>query len=728
MNYELYNGDYLNDTPLTEPPKPKFNSMKIKILMEILLLSVMTSCNMQKEVNETNPLLAEWKTPHQTPPFQEIKHEHFVPAIDSALKEAKEQVDVIINGAEKPSFQNTIVALEESGEKLDHITSVLFNLNSAETDDTIQAIAREVSPKLSEFSNYVTLNDQLFAKVKAVYQQKEKLNLTPHDLQLLEKKYLGFVRSGANLEADAKKRYAEITTELSQLSLKFGENILAETNAWQLLITDEKDLAGIPDAEREAAAQASKIKGKTGWLFTLQGPSFTGFMKYADNRKLRGEMYRAYTSRGFQKNDKNNEEIIRKTVNLKMEKAKLLGFNNHAEYVLAERMAENPKRVNDFLSQLYTASRPAAEKEFFEVQNFAKSNGLKDPLMQWDWSYYSEKLKNASYGFDEQQVKPYFQLEKVREGVFELAKRLYGLSFRENKAIPVYHPDATAYEVYDQDSTFLSVLYLDFFPREGKNGGAWMNDLRAESKINGKDVRPVITVVCNFTKPTETKPSLLTFNEVTTFLHEFGHALHGMLANTVYPSQSGTNVYRDFVELPSQVMENWATQKEWLDLFAFHYQTGEKIPAELVQKLIDAENFQAGYACQRQLSFGMNDMAWHSITEPMNGDIVEFEQKAIAPTELFKPIEGSCLSSAFTHIFAGGYAAGYYGYKWAEVLDADAFSQFRKNGIFDKATADSFRKNILEKGGTEHPMKLFVAFRGQEPSIEPLLERSGLKN
>ena len=701
--------------------------MKNSLLIVLLLLSGMTESYSQNEVKETNPLLMEWNTPHQTPPFQKIKHEHFIPAIDVALKDAKNEVDIVINSADQPTFQNTIVALEVAGEKLEQVTSVLFNLNSAETDDEIQAIAREVSPKLSEFSNYISLNEKLFGKVKAVYAQKEKLNLSAQDLQLLEKKFLGFVRSGANLEGKAKKRYAEITTELSQLSLQFGENVLAETNAYQLLVTDQKDLAGLPDSEREAATQTAKSKGKEGWVFTLQGPSFVGFMKYADNGKLREVMYRAYTSRGFQKNDKNNEEIIRKTVNLKLEKAKLLGFKNHGEYVLAERMAENPQRVNDFINQLHVASRPAAEKEFTEVQVYAKNHGLKDQLQRWDWSYYSEKLKNSNYGFDEQQVKPYFKLEKVRDGVFDLATRLYGLTFKENKAIPVYHPDATAYEVFDEDGSFLSVLYLDFFPRKGKNGGAWMNDLRAESKVNGKDVRPIITVVCNFTKPTETKPSLLTFNEVTTFLHEFGHALHGMMAKTVYPSQSGTNVYRDFVELPSQVMENWATQKEWLDLFAVHYETGEKIPAELVQKLIAAENFQAGYGSERQLSFGMNDMAWHSITEPMIGDIVEFEQKAIASTEFFKPVDGSCLSSAFSHIFAGGYAAGYYGYKWAEVLDADAFSQFKKNGIFDKATATSFRKNILEKGGTEHPMKLYVAFRGQEPSIEPLLERSGLK-
>jgi peptidyl-dipeptidase Dcp len=700
----------------------------VKYLFSIfLLISCMTACNLNDKTKETNPLLSDWNTPHQTPPFPEIKHEHFVPAIDETLKEAKEEADAIINRTDAPTFQNTIVALEVSGEKLERVTSVLFNLNSAETDDTIQAIAREVSPKLSEFSNYISLNEKLFGKVKAVYEIRNQLNLSAEDLQLLEKKYLGFVRSGANLVGDAKKRYAEITTELSKLSLQFGENVLAETNSYQLLVTDKKDLAGLPESECEAAAQVAKAKGKEGWLFTLQGPSFVGFMKYADNQNLREQMYRAYTSRGYQKNDKNNEEIIRKTVNLKLEKARLLGFKNHAEYVLAERMAENPSRVNTFLTQLHKASRPAAEKEYAEVQAFAKKQELKEQLKRWDWSYYSEKLKNASYGFDEQQVKPYFQLEKVQTGVFELATRLYGLTFKENKTIPVYHPDATAYEVYDQDGSFLSVLYLDFFPREGKSGGAWMNDLRPESKVNGKEIRPIITVVCNFTKPTETKPSLLTFNEVTTFLHEFGHALHGMLANTVYPSHSGTNVYRDFVELPSQVMENWATQKEWLDLFAVHYKTGEKIPAELVRKLIDAENFQAGYASERQLSFGMNDLAWHTITEPMTGDIVDFERKAIVSTELFEPVAGSCLSSAFSHIFSGGYAAGYYGYKWAEVLDADAFSVFKKNGIFDKATATSFRKNILEKGGTEHPMTLYKAFRGEEPSVNALLERSGLK-
>ena len=681
----------------------------------------------QNTQSESNPLLAEWLTPHQTPPFNLIKHEHFIPAIDLALLETRGEVDQIIKSKDTPTFENVIVALEICGDKLEKATSVLFNLNHAETDDTIQAITREVSPKLSEFSNYISLNEELFAKVKELYNKKEQLELNAEDLHLLEKKYLGFVRSGANLEGEAKIRYAQITTELAQLSLQFGEHILAETNGYELLLTDPQELAGLPESELEAAAQTAKSKKKKGWLFSLQGPSFVGFMKYADSRILREKLYRAYTSRGYQKNENNNEKIICKIVNLKLEKANLLGFNTHAEYVLAEQMAETPARVNNFLQELHTASRPAAQKEYAEVVEFAKAQGLQEPLQRWDWSYYSEKLKNESYGFDEQQVKPYFQLEKVRDGVFDLSSRLYGLTFKENKQIPVYHADATGYEVFDQDGSFISVLYLDFFPREGKSGGAWMNDLRPASHVNGKVIRPIITIVCNFTKPTATKPSLLTFNEVTTLLHEFGHALHGMLANTTYASHSGTNVYRDFVELPSQIMENWATQKEWLDLFAFHYKKGDQIPSELVEKLIKAENFQAGYACERQLSFGFNDMAWHSITEPMNGGIVPFEQAAIAPTELFAPVEGSSLSTAFSHIFGGGYSAGYYGYKWAEVLDADAFSLFKTNGIFDKKTASSFRKNILEKGGTEHPMALYKAFRGQEPGIDALLERSGLK-
>jgi len=681
---------------------------------------------MTNENKGVNPLLTEWETVHQTPPFKEIKNEHFVQAIDQLLEEAKTEVDGIINNSETPTFNNTIRALELSGKKLSRATTILFNLNSAETDETIQNIAREVSPKLSAYHNYVSLNGKLFQRVKVVYNQKDQLQLTTEDLKLLDDSYKGFVRSGANLEGIAKERFAEINTELAKLSLHFGENVLAETNAYQLLITDKMDLAGLPESEIEAAAQLAKAKNKEGWMFNLQGPGYVAFMKFADNRKLREEIYRAYNSRGYHQNSNNNEQTVSQIVDLRLERAKLLGYTNHAAYVLEERMAESPARVNAFLEQLHVASRPAALQDQSDVQAYAKSSGFKDQLERWDWSYWSERLKNERYGFDEQAVKPYFKLENVIGGVFELARRLYGISFKEKSDIQVYHPDVKAYEVFDEDGSFLSVLYLDFFPREGKRGGAWMTEYRSQSKPDGTNIRPIVSIVTNFTKPTDTKPSLLTFYEVSTFLHEFGHGLHGMFANTVYEGLSGTSVYRDFVELPSQIMENWAIEKDFLDIFAVNYQTGEKIPAELVQRLIKSKNFQAGTLSERQLSFGMNDMAWHSITDPVTCSVVEFERKSLTPTDLFPPLEGFCLSTSFSHIFAGGYAAGYYGYKWAEVLDADAFSVFKKNGIFDRATAESFRKNILEKGGTAHPMALYKAFRGEEPSITPLLEREGL--
>jgi len=700
---------------------------KLILFITMILFSITACRNGASNADESNPLLATWNTLHQTPPFDEIENKHFIPAFDAALKEARDEVDKIIEDKAEPTFENTIIALEKSGERLSKIRSVLFNLNSAETSDEIQSITRDVSPKLTEFSNYISLNEKLFEKVKSVYEKRASLNLDPEELRLLESNYKGFVRSGANLEGDAKKRYAEITTELAKLTLKFGENVLAETNAYSLHITNEDDLAGLPESVREAAAQMAKSKGKQGWMFNLQFPSYGPFLKYADNRKLREEIYRASASRGYNNNDNNNKEVINSIVALRLEKARLLGFNTHADYVLAERMAETPERVKDFISELHNASRPVAVKEYEEVQRFATSKGLKGKVERWDWAYYSEKLKTEKFGFDEQQLKPYFQLEKVQEGIFELANRLYGITFMENKEIPVYHQDVKAYEVFDADGSFLSVLYLDFFPREGKRAGAWMTSFRQQSNMDGEAVRPQVSIVCNFTKPTESKPSLLTFQEVTTFLHEFGHSLHGMLANSTYPSLSGTNVYWDFVELPSQIMENWAVEKEWLDLFAVHYETGEKIPSDLVDKLIEARNFQAGYYSERQLSFGMVDMAWHTLSGPVSENIVEFEKRAMEPTELFPEIEGSCFSSAFSHIFAGGYSAGYYSYKWAEVLDADAFSLFKRNGIFDRKTAQAFRNEILSKGGTRHPMELYKAFRGQEPTTDALLERNGLK-
>ncbi len=700
--------------------------MRSLVIVGTLILAGLIFTNMKIENKALNPLLVEWKTVHQTPPFQEIRHEHFIPAIDQLLAEAKSEVNAVIDNPAAPTFENTIQALEVSGKRLSRATTILFNLNSAETDDTIQAITREVSPKLSEYHNYVSLNSKLFQRVKAVYQQKDQLKLTSEDLKLLEDSYKGFVRSGANLEGAARDRFAEINTELARQSLIFGENVLAETNAYQLIVADKKDLAGLPKSEVEAASHLAKAKKKEGWMFNLQGPGYIAFLKYADNRKLREELYKAYNSRAFHSNGNNNEEVIRKIVNLRLERAKLLGYPNHAAFVLEERMAETPEKVNAFLQQLHEASRPFAQKDMEEVKAFAKSRGFSETLERWDWSYWSEKLKNERYGFDEQAVKPYFKLENVIGGVFELAHRLYGITFKESKDMQVYHPDVKVYEVFDKDGSFLAVLYLDFFPREGKRGGAWMTEYRGQSNLGGDNIRPVVSIVTNFTKPTDSKPSLLTFYEVSTFLHEFGHGLHGMFANTRYEGLSGTAVYRDFVELPSQIMENFAVQKDFLDLFAVHYQTGEKISAELVDRLIKSKNFQSGTQSERQLSFGMNDMAWHSIVKPETGSVVDFEMKAFAATDLFPPLDGYCVSTSFSHIFAGGYAAGYYGYKWAEVLDADAFSLFRKNGIFDKNTAESFRRNILEKGGTAHPMLLYKAFRGQEPSVVPLLEREGM--
>ena len=692
----------------------------------LILLIFITSCKTNHQMN-SNPLLADWNTPHQTAPFKLIKVEHFMPAFEISIENAKKEIDAIIENTETPNFDNTIIALELAGTKLNRIASVMYNLNSAETSDELQTVARDASPKLTEFGNYVSLNEKLFAKIKILHEKRNELDLNSEQAFLLEKTYKDFVRQGAALEGDAKKRYAEISTELAKLALKFGENVLAETNAYSMLITDKKDLSGLPEGVIEAAAQTAKAKEKEGWMFNLQFPSYYPFLQFADNRKLRKEIYLASGSRAFKDNEFNNEKNIKEIVSLRLELAQLLGFGNYAEYVLEERMAQTPEKVNNFIADLHKPSKPAAQKEAAEVLALAKKEGFDGQLERWDWAYYTEKLKAEKYGFNEEEVRPYFQLEKVQDGVFELAHRLFGLSFKENKEIQVYHQDVGAYEVYDEDGSFLSVLYLDFFPRDGKRGGAWSGDYRPQSNIKENSIRPVITVVCNFTKPTPSKPSLLTFREVETFLHEFGHALHGMLANTTYPSLSGTNVYWDFVELPSQIMENWASEKEWLNLFAMHYQTGEKLPDVLIKKLIKSKNYLAGYGSDRQLSLGMTDMAWHSISEPVTANVYDYEKEAMQDTDLFPEVKETCLSTAFSHIFAGGYAAGYYSYKWAEVLDADAFAAFKENGIFDKATATSFRKNILEKGGTQHPMELYVKFRGQEPKVDALLERSGLK-
>lgn len=677
-------------------------------------------------MTDNNPLLQEFNTPHQTPPFTQIQTAHYIPAFTAAMEEGRAEIKAIIDNPATPDFNNTIEALEKAGNKLSRISSIFFNLNSAETSEAIQEVAREVSPLLSEYGNDIWLNEALFARVKAVYEQKDKLTLSTEQATLLDNTYKGFVRRGALLNAEDKQKYRNITAELSKLSLQFGENLLAETNDYKLHITDEADLAGLPEAVREAAQQLAESEGKEGWMFSLHAPSMLPFMQYADQRELREQLFRASTKRGNQDNQNDNKANILRQAELRLAKAQLLGYRSHADYVLEERMAQSADKVNAFLNELFEKSFPFAQEDVAQVAAFAKQQGLEGELQRWDFAYYSEKLKTSLFDLNEEMTKPYFQLEKVKTGIFDLTNKLWGLSYKLNKDIPVYHPDVFAYEVFNRDEQVISVLYLDFHPRKGKQGGAWMTSFRDQHMENGQNIIPHVSVVCNFTPPTASRPSLLTFNEVTTFLHEFGHALHGMLSEVTYESLSGTNVYRDFVELPSQIMENWALEKEWLQDVAVHYQTGETMPEDLIQKIIAADNFQSGYLTVRQLSFGFNDMAWHSITEPLATDAISFEKAAMAKTELFPEVAGSCFSTAFGHIFDGGYAAGYYGYKWAEVLDADAYALFKEKGIFDQATAESFREHILSKGGTRHPMDLYIAFRGAEPSVEALLLRSGL--
>jgi peptidyl-dipeptidase Dcp len=691
------------------------------------LMLVLIIMNFSMGYAQVNPLLREFNTPHQTAPFTDIKNEHFIPAFTEAVKQGEGEIKSITENPEIPSFDNTIIALERSGQLLSRTAGIFFNLLSAETNDELQKIAQEVSPMLTKYQNDITLNPVLYKRIKSVYSQKDQLKLTSEQQTLLDNTYLSFVRQGADLSDTGKERFREISTELSKLTLQFDNNVLKETNSYELHITDKDELAGLPESSLEAASAKAKEKNKEGWIFDITMPSYLPFMKYADNRLLRKELYLAYSSKAFKGNEYDNRDNIRKIVNLRLEMANLLGYPDYAAYVLERRMATNAEGVYKLLDDLYNASYSVALKEKAEIEAFAVKTGFKGELMPWDWSYYSEKLKVEKYDLNDEMLKPYFELNKVVKGVFGLATELYGISFKANKDIEVYHEEVIPYEVYDRDGRFLAVLYTDFHPRPGKQGGAWMNDFKGQWKEDGADSRPHVTIVMNFTRPTETKPALLTFNEVETFMHEFGHALHGMLADVNYASLSGTNVYRDFVELPSQIMENWAVEKDFLDRFAEHYQTGEKIPVTLVNKIKESQNYLAGYLSIRQLSFGYLDMAWHTLQETFNGDVKDFEEKAWGKTRIFPVIEEVCMSTQFGHLFAGGYAAGYYGYKWAEVLDADAFSLFKEKGLFNKEVAKSFRTNILEKGGTEHPMLLYKRFRGHEPAVDALLERSGLK-
>lgn len=659
-------------------------------------------------------------------PFDAIQNEDYKPAIEAAIAQARQEIDLITNNPDPATFENTIAALDYAGYQLDRVTSIFFNLNSAETNETIQKTAQEVSPLLSEFSNDITLNEALFKRVKNVYDSRESLNLTREEEVLLDKRYKGFSRNGANLAEDKKARLREIDTELSKLSLTFGENVLAETNKFELHLTDEADLAGLPESTKEAAAQTAEEKGKEGWVFTLEYPSYIPFMKYAENRELRKKIAIAFGAKGFHNDELDNQENVLKIVNLRQERANLLGYKTHAHFVLEERMAKSPENVERFLQDLLEKAKPAAEREFVQLANFAKKHDGIEELQKWDSAFYSEKLKQELFELDDEQLKPYFKLENVIDGVFTIAQKLYKLRFVEVQDIPKYHKDVKTYQVFDDQDNFIAIFYADFHPRAGKRAGAWMTQYKGQFKKDGVNERPHVSNVCNFTKPTASKPSLLTFNEVTTLFHEFGHGLHGMLANTTYPSLSGPSVYWDFVELPSQVLENWCYEPEALELFAKHYETGETIPMVLIDKIKKAANFQEGMQTLRQLSFGILDMSWHGADPSGITDVKAHEKAAFENTKLYPDVAENCMSVSFSHIFQGGYSSGYYSYKWAEVLDADAFAYFKENGIFNAEVAQKFKDHVLSQGGTEDPMVLYKRFRGKEPNPEALLKRAGL--
>ncbi len=670
----------------------------------------------------SNPLLQ----PFDEAPFSQIESHHFQPAFEEAIRLGRKEIDNITNQTAAPTFENTIAALDYAAAQLDRISSIFFNLNSAETNEDIQEIAQRVSPLLTEFGNDITLNQDLFARIKKIYAQKDDLDLSEEQKTLLEKKYKSFSRNGANLDENQKSRLRQIDTQLAKLSLQFGENVLADTNNFELHLTDEDQVAGLPESAKEAAAALAKEQDKTGYLITLDYPSYIPFMKYADRRDLRKQLSLAFGSRAFHGDENDNQKNVLEIVKLRHERAQLLGYQSHAHFVLEQRMAKTPAKVTSFLNDLLAKAKPAAQREFAELSNFAKSKDGIDTLQKWDGAYYAEKLKKQLFDLDDEKLKPYLTIENVIAGVFTVAEKLFGLQFKEVDDVEVYHQDVKTYRVYDQDERYIALFYADFHPRKGKRGGAWMTSFKGQLIKDGVNQRPHISNVCNFTPSTPTKPSLLTFNEVTTLFHEFGHGLHGMLANTTYPSLSGTSVFWDFVELPSQVLENWCYQKEALELFAHHYETGEVIPMELIEKIKASATFHEGMQTMRQLSFGILDMAWHDSDPSAITDVKTFETAAFAQTRLYPETPETCMSTSFSHIFQGGYAAGYYSYKWAEVLDADAFEFFSEHGIFNSAIGASFREHVLSKGGTEDPMLLYKRFRGQEPQADALLRRAGL--
>lgn len=674
-----------------------------------------------------NPLLENFTTKFQSVPFDKIKNEHFLPGLKEAIGFAKSNIEKIKQNPEAPNFNNVILDLELCSEKVDLISSIFFNLYSAETNDELSKLAKEFSPILTEFGNDLILDQKLFEKVKVVYEKVESLNLSTEEKTLLIKRYREFVRNGALLNEEQKKKLREIDNELSKLTVEFSEHVLAETNNFEMALSQKEELEGLPESYLEAAQEAAKSKGlENKWLITLDYPSYGPFMTYSCRRDLREKLYTAYGSRAFKEGKNDNRGIVKKIAALRYERANLLGFKSHSDYILQERMAENANKVLDFLNELIDYSKPAAYREMKELTEFAKKNNGPQTLEAWDFSYWLEKYKQEKFDLSDEMLKPYFKLENVLSGVFEVARRLYGLEYKKVDGIPVYHKDVEVFEVKDATGQFLGLFYGDFFPRPGKRNGAWMTSFKGQKKINGVDYRPHISIVCNFTKPTPTKPSLLTFNEVTTLFHEFGHSLHGMLSDCQFESVSGTNVYWDFVELPSQIMENWAYEKDCLDIFAKHYQTGEKISEDLIKKIKDSSNFFEGCASLRQNGLAMIDMAWHMDNPSNIEDVAKFEKEVTQNTRIFPEVPGVNTSVSFSHIFAGGYSSGYYSYKWAEVLDADAFELFQEEGIFNPLVAQKFKEEILSKGGSQHPTALYEKFRGRQPSVKALLRRGGL--
>ena len=694
--------------------------MTRKLLIAGAALALISSCNMK------NPLLTESAAPFGAPEFDKISNEHYLPAFEAGIAEAKAEIDAIVANQDEPTFENTIEAMEYAGQTLNTVAGIFFNLMEADTNDEMQAIAEQVSPMLTEYSMYVSLNNDLFQKVKAVYEKKDELGLDKDQLKLLEDNYKSFVRGGANLSDEDKALYSKWSEELSLATLQFSKNVLAATNAYTLHVTDEADLAGLPEFVKTMAAETAKAKGLEGWAFTLEYPSFGPFMKYSANRELRRQVWTAYNSRAIG-GENDNTEIVKQIVDLRIKIANILGYETYADYALEERMAKNRTTVNEFIKSLLEPSLKYARKDVADVLAYAKKNGFEgNELMPWDFSFWSERYQEAEYSLNAEELKPYFQIESCIDAVFGLANRLYGINFKELDNVPVYHEDVKVYEVTEADGTHLALFYADFFPRASKRGGAWMTEFRGQSIMNGVEYRPFISIVCNFTKPTADAPALITHDEFTTFLHEFGHALHGIFAQGRYGSLAGTNVSRDFVELPSQIMENWAFEPEYLNSFAKHYQTGEPIPAELIEKIVAAKNYLAGYAQVRQLHFGYLDMAWHSLKEVPAMNTIEFEHKTLAPYSVMPSVDGTGFSTSFSHIFSGGYSAGYYSYKWAEVLEADAFSLFKEKGIFNTEVSNSFRENILSKGSVEDADVIYRNFRGRDPQPEALMKKLGL--